>query len=250
MPADTGQTAKLSPAPVYAEDGSGNTEFIAVEHLTDIDARLPFDTGLSGSLQTALAWTNPANVDDPSSRRDATPDVEATLKQAQTKRYLVVLRSARTPVSADRNSYGGGDALVDAFVVDLKSKQVVASVSARGASAQPVVVDLPAGPARIERANTMIMNAALPELRKDPAPSCRKRPAASSRSASAARCSRPPASAAARERRSRAGNRHGEAHRRDAPPRSSVRAVLPRRLILTVITRQTGTADPSTMVGS
>ena len=29
------------------------------------------------------------------------------------------------------------------------------------------MVDLPAGPARVERANTMIMNAALPELRKD-----------------------------------------------------------------------------------
>ena len=167
VPAETGQSAKLDPAPVYAEDGSGNTEFIAVEHLTDIDARLPFDTGLSGSVQTALAWTNPANVDDPSSRRDATPEVEATLKQAQSKRYLVVLRSSRTPVSADRNSYAGGDALIDAFVVDLKTKQVVASVSARGAAAQPVVVDLPAGPARVERANTMIMNAALPELRKD-----------------------------------------------------------------------------------
>jgi hypothetical protein len=168
VPAETaGQTVKLNPAPTYAEDGTGNTEFLAIEHLNDIDARLPFDTMLSGSLQTALAWTNPANVDDPSSRRDATPEVEATFKQAQQKRYLVVLRSARTPVSVDRNSYGGGDALLDAFVVDLKTRQIVASVSARGASAQPVQVDMPAGPARVERANTLIMNAALPELRKD-----------------------------------------------------------------------------------
>lgn len=168
VPAETaGSTVKLDPAPVYAEDGSGNTDFLAIEHLTNIDAHLVFDLGLSGPVQTALAWTSPNLVDDPSARRDATPDVEATFKQAQEKRYLVVVRAARTPISADRNIYAGGDALVDAFVIDLKTKTVVASASARGGAAQPVQVDLPGAPARLERAQTLIMNAALPELRKD-----------------------------------------------------------------------------------
>jgi hypothetical protein len=168
VPAETsGAAVKLDPAPVYAEDGSGNTDFLAMEHLGDSDARLSFDMGLSGPIETALAWTGAANVDDPSARRDATPDVEATFKQAQATRYLVVLRASRTPVSADRNTYAGGDALIDAFVVDLRTRAIVASASARGAAAAPVQVDLPAGPARTERANTLIMNAALPELRKD-----------------------------------------------------------------------------------
>jgi hypothetical protein len=168
VPADTsGATVKLDPAPVYAEDGSGNTDFLAVEHLGDSDARLSFDMGLSGPIETVLAWTGATNVDDPSARREATPDVEATFKQAQAIRYLVVLRASRTPVSADRNIFAGGDALIDAFVVDLKTRAIVASTSARGAAAAPVQVDLPAGPARTERANTLIMNAVMPELRKD-----------------------------------------------------------------------------------
>ena len=168
MPAQVASsTASLNPAPVYNEDGAGNTDFIAMEHLLDTDAKAPVDLSLAREIETALAWTGPSNVDDPTARRAATPEIEATFKRALQKRYLVVLRSSRGKITNERNVFTGGDAIIEAFVVDLKSGAIVASTSARGAATGPVQVDLPAGPARTERANALITTAAITELRKD-----------------------------------------------------------------------------------
>jgi hypothetical protein len=168
MPAQVSSTnAMLTPAPVYNEDGSGNTDFLAIEHLTDTDAKVPVDLALAHQVKTALAWTGAGNFDDPTARRAATADVEATFKTALETRYLVVLRSSRGKIVGEGKVFTGGDAIIEAFVVDLKSGTVVASTSARGAATGPVQVDLPAGAARTERANSLITAAAIAEVRTD-----------------------------------------------------------------------------------
>jgi hypothetical protein len=161
------QTSQLVPAPVFAEDGSGNTEFMAVEHLLDTDSGTPLDLALPQDLKTCLSWTGPAGTDDPSTRREATPDVEARFQKALKTRYLVVLRGRKAPVTGGGATYSGGDAEIEAFVVDLQTSAVVASVSARGAAAGPIQVAAPSGRQRLERANTMLSAAAMVELRKD-----------------------------------------------------------------------------------
>jgi hypothetical protein len=160
-------TTSLNPVPVYNEDGSGNTDFIAIEHLLDTDRKAPVDLSLAREIETSLAWTGPSSVDDPTARREATPEIEQTFKTALQTRYLIVLRSSRGKIVNDRNVFSGGDAIIEAFVVDLKSGSIVASTSARGAATGPVQVDMPAGPARTERANSLITTAAIAELRKD-----------------------------------------------------------------------------------
>jgi hypothetical protein len=162
-----GMAARLDPAPFYSEDGGGNTDFLALEHLQDSDARPSFDLGLGREIETALAWTGSASVDDPTARREAGKDVEETFKHALATRYLVVVRSSRTPVTGQQKMYSGGDVSVEAFVVDLKANLVVASVSAKGAAAGPIQVDLPAGPRRNEHANMLLTTAATAQLKED-----------------------------------------------------------------------------------
>lgn len=161
------QTSQLVPAPVYAEDGSGNTEFMAVEHLLDTEAPTPLDLALPQDLKACLSWTGPAGSDDPSSRREATPDVEAKFQKALKTRYVVVLRGRKAPVTGAGATYSGGDVEVEAFVVDLQTSAVVASVSARGGADGPIQVSAPAGRQRQERATTMLSSAAVVEVRKD-----------------------------------------------------------------------------------
>jgi hypothetical protein len=162
-----GQTSRMVPAPVFAEDGSGNTEFMAVEHLLDTEAATPLELALPQDLKTCLSWTGPAGADDPSTRREATPDVEAKFQKAMKTRYVVVLRSRKAPVTGSGTTYSGGDAEVEAFVVDLQTSAVVASVSARGGAAAPIQVVAASGRQRQERATTMLSGAAVAEVRKD-----------------------------------------------------------------------------------
>jgi hypothetical protein len=162
----TGMTNRLDPAPIYSEDGGGNTDFIALEHLADIEARTAVDLGLGRDLATALSWTGPASVDDPTARRDATADIAQTFEHALATRYLVVLRSSRTPITGQQKVYTGGDSIVEAFVFDLKANAIVASVSARG-TAGPIQVDMPASWRRDERAHALISTASKAQLRQD-----------------------------------------------------------------------------------
>jgi hypothetical protein len=163
----TGMTNRLDPAPVYSEDGGGNTDFIALEHLADIEARPAVDVGLGRDLSTALSWTGPASIDDPTARREATADIAQTFDRALATRYLVVLRSAKAPVTGQQKMYTGGEATVEAFVMDMKNNAIVASTSARGAAAGPIQVDLAAGWRRDEHAAALISTAAKAQLRQD-----------------------------------------------------------------------------------
>jgi hypothetical protein len=161
------QRSQLVPAPIFAEDGSGNTEFMAFEHLLDTEAPTPLDLSLPQDLKTCLSWTGPAGADDPSTRREATPDVEARFQKAQKTRYLVVLRGRKAPVTGSGTTFSGGDAEVEAFVVDLQASAVVASVSARGGADAPIQVVAASGRQRQERAQTMLSATAVAEVRAD-----------------------------------------------------------------------------------
>jgi hypothetical protein len=120
-----GLSAKLDPQAIYAPGQEiGNTEILPVERLLDADAKPIVDLNLPSDLRQALAWTGSASVDDPSSRKTATPDYEQTFKRALAARYLVVLRSLKGT---------DGDAAIEAFVVDMKSSKIVACAVAGGA---------------------------------------------------------------------------------------------------------------------
>jgi hypothetical protein len=120
-----GVSGKLDPQPIYAPGQEiGNTEILPVERLLDPDAKPLVDLSLPSDLRQALAWTGTASVDDPSSRKAATPDYEQTFKRALAARYLVVLRSMKG---------SDAEAAIEAFVVDMKSSTIVASVVAGGA---------------------------------------------------------------------------------------------------------------------
>lgn len=120
-----GVSGKLDPQPIYAPGQEiSNTEILPVERLLDPDAKPLVDLSLPSDLRQALAWTGTASVDDPSSRKAATPDYEQTFKRALAARYLVVLRSLKG---------SDAEAAIEAFVVDMKSSKIVASVVAGGA---------------------------------------------------------------------------------------------------------------------
>jgi hypothetical protein len=119
-----GVSGKLTPQPIYAPGQEiGNTEILPVERLLDPDAKPVVDLNLPSDLRQALAWTGSASVDDPSSRKTATPDYEQTFKRALAARYLVVLRSMKG---------SDGEAAIEAFVVDMPANKIVASVVAAG----------------------------------------------------------------------------------------------------------------------
>ena len=120
-----GLSAKLDPQAIYAPGQDiSNTEILPIERLLDPDAKPTVDLNLPSDLRQALAWTGAASVDDPTSRKTATPDYEQTFKRALAARYLVVLRSLKG---------SDGEAAIEAFVVDMKSSKIVASAVAGGA---------------------------------------------------------------------------------------------------------------------
>jgi hypothetical protein len=120
-----GLTAKLEPQAIYAPGQDiSNTEILPIERLLDPDAKPVVDLNLPSDLRQCLAWTGTASVDDPGSRKTATPDYEQTFKRALAARYLVVLRSMKG---------SDAEAAIEAFVVDMKSNQIMASVVVGGA---------------------------------------------------------------------------------------------------------------------
>ena len=156
---------QLVPAPIFSEDGSGNTEFMAVEHLLDTEAATPLDLAVPQDLRTCLSWTGPGGADDPSTRREATPDVEAKFQKAIKTRYVVVLRNRKVPVTGSGTTFSGGDAEIEAFVVDLQTSAIVAAASARGGAAGPIQVLAASGRQRQERAAMMLSSTAVAEVR-------------------------------------------------------------------------------------
>jgi hypothetical protein len=110
------------------DDATGNAEAVMVEHLTSDDARPEFDLNLSSDLTAALAWTAEGRSiggGDPAF-------MDATLTRGLNLRYLVVHRIAdlKLPEAVTDREYRPGSVVVEGFVFDLGSEELVASYTA------------------------------------------------------------------------------------------------------------------------
>jgi hypothetical protein len=135
--ADQAPAQPLSPPLVLATDkAAGNAEAVMVENLTSDDARPGFDLLLSRDLTSALYWTrdgHDASTGDPAF-------VERALQAGLDLKYLVVHRIAelKLPEAVNDREYRPGHAVVEGFVFDLASEEVVARYVVRGETASMV----------------------------------------------------------------------------------------------------------------
>ena len=129
-------TGSLTPQPVYSTqtDKPSNTDILMHPHLLDPDAKLDdktqLDLLLANHLLAALQWTGDHSPMSASAlKTKATDSVIHNLEQGLQTRYLAVVKmAAYTPVVAvDKNTFRGGQATLDGFLVDLTNQSVVCS---------------------------------------------------------------------------------------------------------------------------
>ena len=133
--AGTTLTAKLDPPPQYDKvNNTGNTEFIAAEHLLDESVKPVFDLVLSRDLKMVMNWSGPNSVLSKKSLQDHNPRFAGIFERALANRYLIVLRSHANDLSVSGRSFRGGGGSVEAFVYDMTSGALVAATNV---SAEP-----------------------------------------------------------------------------------------------------------------
>jgi hypothetical protein len=138
--------AALSPKPAYDSKNSesSNTEIVMYDQLLDPDNRSDdkstLNLLLSGNLLTCMRWTGPKNPMSASGLDKNNPQMEQTLKQALSERYLVVLRPVNfvAPVATDESTFKPGMADIEGFVVDLPDQKVAGSFRYTAQSADKV----------------------------------------------------------------------------------------------------------------
>ncbi len=129
-------TQALAPRPAYTEDAKEalNTDVLMYEHLLDPDAKL--DTGtqldltLTNHLLRALQWTGASNPMSASAlKSQATDSVIGDLEQGLQIRYLVVARvvAYKPVVAVDKDTFSGGQAAIDGYLIDLSNQTIVCS---------------------------------------------------------------------------------------------------------------------------
>jgi len=129
LPAELTPLAReLDPKPVYDEETrTGNADFLTEEELLDVYAKPPFDLTLSVGLKNCLGWTGSSNPMAESALGERDGTFEADFESALATRYLVVLRSRAEEISFQGGVFSGGDASIDAFVIDLGTEELVAA---------------------------------------------------------------------------------------------------------------------------
>jgi len=123
----------LDPKPVYDDLREVyNTEVVMEDQLADPDGKfrdpLAFDLILSRGLLRGIQWTGPRSPMSDSTRgARASTDFRKELDDALGLRYLLVNRILEhvPPVGVDENNFRGGRIRLEAFLVDLKTKQVL-----------------------------------------------------------------------------------------------------------------------------
>jgi hypothetical protein len=128
----------LSPQPKYVERGKEglNTDILMYEQVldpeVDLKANKQLDLLLSNSLVRALQWSGDKNGMKESALKNSATDLTTqTFEQSLQVKYLGVARiTSYKPVTpVDEKTFGGGQADLDGFLVDLKSKEVVCAFS-------------------------------------------------------------------------------------------------------------------------
>lgn len=135
--------SNLNPPPKYVERAKEalNTDIVMYEQLLDPDVELrennQLDLILSNALVTGLRWTGDHNPMLASSLKQSAADTTtAILEQGLHLKYLGVARVTeyQPAVATDPQTFTGGLAKIDGFLVDLDSQAVVCSF---GISASP-----------------------------------------------------------------------------------------------------------------
>jgi hypothetical protein len=139
MPQQVGEqpvTQPLTPRPAYTKDAKEpqNTDVLMYENLLDPDAKLNSDTQLdltlTNHLLRALQWTGANNpISDSAMKSTATAGVLSDLEQGLQLKYLAVAKvTAYQPVTAvDKDTFHGGAAKIDGYLIDLGSQAIVCS---------------------------------------------------------------------------------------------------------------------------
>ena len=126
-------TQALDPAPDYNADdydGIRNTDILMYDHLLNPELDLhdndQLDLSLSRYVVKYLNWTGP---DYFTSDKRASEDWTAGFEQALAIRYLGVARVGLydPPVAVSAESFQGGYAEVDGFLVDMQTKEILCS---------------------------------------------------------------------------------------------------------------------------
>lgn len=158
--------AKLNPAPVFAKD-KGNTEILAEEQLLDVHAAPAFELNLSPRLRTCLMWTGPKNPMAASALARRDKQFEKNFQRALEARYLVALRTRAGSLHVDEKTFSGGAASLEAFVVDLKTDQLVAATAAEAAPEARITYSTRPGENKQERAAAAVHSSTWENLRDD-----------------------------------------------------------------------------------
>jgi len=125
--ADQPPAKPLAPPLVLAtEKVAGNAEAVMAESLTSDDARPEFDLHLSPHLTSALFWTR---ADDTAPAEGDVKFMQRTLQSGLDLKYLVVHRVAelKLPEGVSDREYRPGHVVVEGFVFDLASEELLAS---------------------------------------------------------------------------------------------------------------------------
>ncbi|MBN1891133.1 MAG: hypothetical protein JW850_24260 [Thermoflexales bacterium] len=130
-------TQSLSPQPqyTYGADTPANTDIMMYPHLIDPNENLhldQLDMAWGSSLQRALQYTGEkSSLTTTALKNKASESIQRTLEGGLQTRYLAVAKVlAYQPVTAvSKDSFKGGSAQVDGYLVDLESQQILCSFS-------------------------------------------------------------------------------------------------------------------------
>jgi hypothetical protein len=129
-------TQPLTPRPAYTKDAKEpqNTDVLMYENLLDPDAKLNSDTQLdltlTNHLLRALQWTGTHNpMSEAALKNKATDNVLHDLEQGLQLKYLAVAKvvAYQPVVAVDKDTYSGGQAAIDGYLIDLSKQAVVCS---------------------------------------------------------------------------------------------------------------------------
>ena len=131
----------LSPRPKFDPTGeSGNTDLIAFEQLTDLDAKPKLDLHKEGDLVLGLKWTgdhSPA-AESMLEQREGKA-LEARLRAALQYKYLIVYRTAAItePEVVDEHTFRPGQVALGLYLVDLANGDKVMPLAVATGATSP-----------------------------------------------------------------------------------------------------------------
>ncbi len=120
---------KLVPAPI-AGGPESNTAVLTIEEALGPPNAAELNLAGQGELVSCLRWTGTAPMSG-SALAERDREFAAVFERALKTPYLVIVRARIEQLGLDRGGYTGGDAQIDAFLVELPSGLIKAVVQTR-----------------------------------------------------------------------------------------------------------------------